>query len=132
METQTLLTTASLLSVLFVTLHLADDIVRGMERGGLPNLLAVPILVTWLYGTLMLGERRSGYIITLLGTLLGTLMPVVHSEWRGVAGRGIATSSGLFWVWTLIALGVSSAFAFVLATRGLWSDFRSRTCRAEV
>ena len=134
MKHRSLLTTASLLSILLVTLHLADDIVRGMEKGGLPNLIAVPILVTWLYGTLMLGERRSGYIITLLGAFLGALVPVVHFRVAGgVAGRGIATSSGaLLWVWTLIALGVTSAFAVILAIRGLWSEFRSPTRRDEV
>jgi hypothetical protein len=62
-----MLTIASLLSILFFTFHLADDIVRGMEPGTLTNLTAVPIFVLWLYGTLVLAERRSGYIITLLG-----------------------------------------------------------------
>ena len=32
------LTVASLLSILFLTFHLADDIVRGYEKGGLSNL----------------------------------------------------------------------------------------------
>jgi hypothetical protein len=49
-------------SILFMTFHLADDIVRGMEPGTLSNLIAVPILVVWLYGTLVLAERRSGYV----------------------------------------------------------------------
>ncbi|HEX8395700.1 MAG TPA: hypothetical protein VF665_25330 [Longimicrobium sp.] len=66
-----LLRLASLLSVLFFTLHLADDIVRGMEPGTLPNLLAVPICVLWLYGTLVVPERRAGHVIMLLGALLG-------------------------------------------------------------
>jgi len=34
-------------------------------------LVAVPILVVWPYGTLVLAERRSGYVIILLGSLLG-------------------------------------------------------------
>src|SRR5882762_2649011 len=50
-----------LLSILFGTFHLADDIARGMLPGGLPNLFAVVICVVWLYGTLVLAERRSGY-----------------------------------------------------------------------
>ena len=32
MKQNLLLTTTSLLSILFVTFHLADDIVRGLER----------------------------------------------------------------------------------------------------
>ena len=61
------LTVTSLLSVLLFTFHLADDIVRGIEKGGLGNLTAVPIFVVWMYGTLVLAERRSGYVIMLLG-----------------------------------------------------------------
>jgi hypothetical protein len=68
MKQNLLLTIASLLSVLFMTFHLADDIVRGMEPGGLSSLIAVPILVVLLYGTLVLAERRSGYVIVLLGS----------------------------------------------------------------
>jgi len=118
-----MLTIASLLSVLFVTLHTADDIVRGMEPGTLFDLIAVPILVVWLYGTLVLAERRSGYVIILLGSLLGLLVPVIHMKGKGVGvASGIANSSGgFFFVWTLIALGVTALFSIVLSARGLWS-----------
>jgi hypothetical protein len=116
------LTVASLLSMVFMTLHLADDIVRGMENGGLSNLIIVPILVTWLYGTLELSERRSGYVIILLGSLLGAVVPVVHLRGTGgVAAGEIAKSSGsLFFVWTQIALGVTAVFSVILSVRGLW------------
>src|SRR5437879_3100111 len=43
MKQNVMLTTASVLSILFFTFHLADDIVRGMEPGTLTNLSAVPI-----------------------------------------------------------------------------------------
>ena len=116
------LTVASLLSVVFVTLHMADDIVRGMEKGGPSSLIIVPILVIWLYGTLELSGRRSGYVIILLSSLLGALVPVVHFRVTGgVAAGEIAKSSGaLFFVWTQIALGVTAAFSVVLSVRGLW------------
>jgi len=118
-----MLTTASLLSVLFMTFHLADDIVRGMEPGGLSDLIAVPILVVLLYGTLLLAERRSGYVIILLGSLLLLGVPVIHMKGKGVGvTSGIANSSGgFFFVWTLIALGVTALFSIVLSARGLWS-----------
>jgi hypothetical protein len=118
-----MLTVASLLSVLFMTFHLADDIVRGMEPGGLSNLTAAPILVVLLYGTLVLAERRSGYVIILLGSLLLLAVPVVHMKGKGVGvASGIANSSGgFFFVWTLIALGVTALFSIVLSARGLWS-----------
>jgi len=50
------LTITSLLSILLVTFHVSDDVVRGMEKGGVSNLTVVPILVVWLYGTLALAE----------------------------------------------------------------------------
>ena len=120
---------ASLLSILLTTLHLTDDIVRGFEKGGPSNLLAVPILVTWLYGTLVLAERRSGYVIILLGSLLGALVPVIHFRVAGgVAGGEIARSTGaFFWVWTLIALGVSSLFSVILSVQGLWRLQRGKS-----
>ena len=69
MKHNVMLTIASLLSILFLTFHLTDDIVRGMEPGTLSNLFAVPILVVWLYGTLVLAEKRSGYVIIFPGHL---------------------------------------------------------------
>jgi hypothetical protein len=117
-----MLTITSRLSILLMTLHLADDIVRGFEKGGVSNLLAVPILVTWLYGTLVLAERRSGYVIILLGSLLGTSVPIFHFRGAGgVVGGEIAKSSGaFFFVWTLIVLGVTAMFSLVLSARELW------------
>jgi hypothetical protein len=117
------LTIASLLSVLFFTFHLADDIVRGMEPGTLTNLPAVPIFVFWLYGTLVLAERRSGYIITLLGGLFALVVPLAHMWGKGVgvASRLATTSGHFFFVWTLIAIGVTGLFSVILSARGLWS-----------
>ena len=61
MKRDVTLTVTSLLSILFFTFHLADDIVRGMEPGSSQTSRAVPTFVFWLYGTLvLLGERRSG------------------------------------------------------------------------
>lgn len=122
MKNNLLLTVASLLSILLLTFHLADDIVRGFEKGGLSNLIAVPITVLWLYGTLVLAERRSGYVIVLLGSLLGAFVPVVHFRAAaGVAGGRIANSSGaFFFVWTLLAIGVCSVFSIILSAHGLW------------
>lgn len=117
------LTIVSLLSILFFTFHLADDIIRGFEKGGVSNLTAVPIFVVWLYGTLVLAERRSGYVIILLGSLLGLAVPVIHMMGKGVGVDGpIGKSSGaFFFVWTLIALGVTALFSVILSARGLWS-----------
>ena len=115
-----MLTIASLLSILFGTFHLADDIARGMSPGGLPNLFAVVICVVWLYGTLVLAERRSGHVIMLLVGLFAAGMPVIHM--RGAHYGEIAKSTGgFFFVWTLWALGALGGFTFILSARGLWS-----------
>ena len=120
MKQNVMLTTTSLLSILFFTLHLADDIVRGMEPGKLSNLTAVPIFVLWLYGTLVLAGRRSGYVIMLLVGLFAAGMPVIHM--RGAHYGEIAKSTGgFFFVWTLWALGALGGVTFILAARGLWS-----------
>ena len=123
MKQNVMLTSASLLSILFFTFHQADDIIRGMEPGTVVDLIAVPIAVIWLYGTLVLAERRSGYVIILLGSLLSLAVPVIHMKGKGVGvASGIANSSGaFFFVWTLIALGVTALFSVILSARGLWS-----------
>ena len=122
MKRSVMLTITSLLSILFFTLHLADDIVRGIEPGTLTNLTAVPIYVFWLYGTLVLAERRSGYIIMLLGGLFALVVPLAHMRGKGVGvTSSIGNSSGhFFFVWVLIAIGVTGLFSVILSARGLW------------
>ena len=129
MKLNQMLTIATLLSIILSTFHLADDIVHGFEKGGASNLTALPIFVVWLYGTLVLAGRRSGYIIILLGSLLGLIVPVIHMKGRGVGvGSSIAHSSGgFFFVWTLIAIGVTALFSVILSTRGLWNLRRGRS-----
>jgi hypothetical protein len=117
-----MLTITSLLSMLFFTFHLTDDIVRGFEPGGFKHIQGVLTLAVWLYGTLVLAGRRSGYVIILLGSLLGSLMPLAHMRGAGLVGGRIAGSSGVFFfVWTLLALGVTALFSVILSARGLWS-----------
>jgi hypothetical protein len=128
MKEERLLTIASLLSILFFTFHLADDIRRGIEPGTLTNLTAVPIFVFWLYGTLVLTERRSGYIIKLLGGLFALVVPLAH-----IRGKGVGITSSLpkfsghfFFVWVLFAIGVTGLFSVILSARGLWATRKSR------
>src|ERR1700736_2473926 len=90
MKQTAMLTTASLLTILFITLHLTGDILFKMAPAGLVNLFAVLVLVVQLYGTLVLGGRRAGYIIIFLGSVLGLLIPVVHMKGpRGLLGGDI-------------------------------------------
>jgi len=118
------LTITSLLLVLFLTFHLADDIRRGYEPGGLSNLVGgVLITVVLLYGTLVLAERRSGYIIMLLGSLFSLVVPIIHMKGRGVGvtSRVPNFTGHFFFVWTLIAIGVLGLFSAILSAHGLWS-----------
>src|SRR3954468_13937061 len=98
MRHNVMLTIASMLSLLLLSLHLADDIVRGFEPGGLSNLImTVLISVVWLYGTLVLAERRSGYIIMLLLSLFSLVVPYIHMRGKGVGVTSrLANSSGHF------------------------------------
>jgi hypothetical protein len=125
MKQNVMLTIASLLSILFMTIHLTDDIVRGMESGTLSSLIALPIFVVQLYGTLVLAGKRSGYVIILLGSLLGLLVPVIHMKGAGVGGAIAKSSGAFFFIWTLLALGVTALFSVILSVRGLWGHLRA-------
>jgi hypothetical protein len=114
-------TITSLLTILLVTLHVAGDIVRGMAPGNLATLSVIVFVVAvWLYGTLLLPRRRGAYIILLLGSLLGLVMPMLHMKGAGVGPGAAPTEGEFFFVWILLALGASAAFLLVLAVRGLW------------
>ena len=119
MKHNVMLTIASLLSILLLTLHVTDDIVRGISKAQSSN-IALAVLAGLLYGTLVLGERRSGHVITLLVGLAAAAMPVMHM--RGAHYPEIAKSpGGFFFVWTLWALGGLGGLTFLLSVRGLWS-----------
>lgn len=124
MKHSSMLTIASLLSILLFMFHLTDDIYRGIEPGGLSNLIGGSlIMVVWLYGATVLAERRSGYIIMLIGSLLSFGVPILHMKGKGVGvASGVVRSSGGFhFVWMLIALGVLGLFSLILSARGLWN-----------
>ena len=127
MKQNVILVIASLLSILFMTLHMTDDIVRGMEPGTLVDLVIVPILAIWLYGTLVLIDKRSGYAIILLGSLVSLIVPVVHMKGAGVGGAIARSSGSFFFIWTLFALGVTALFSVFLSARGLWKHLRGQT-----
>jgi hypothetical protein len=126
------LTTASLLTTLLMTFHLADDIVFKMSPAGLSNLFAVFIFVVLLCGTLVLAGRRAGYLIIFFGSVLGLVMPVLHMKGtRGMIGGEIGNSSeAFFFVWTLLALSTTATFSIILSARALLSLPWRRSRRA--
>ena len=121
------LTITSLLSILFFSLHWADEVARGLEPGTVPAFGGLLILAVWLCGTLVL-TGRTGLILILLGAILASGVPVLHMQGAGlVGGRIAANSSGaLFWVWTNIALGASGMLSVVLSVRELWTLRRGK------
>jgi hypothetical protein len=122
MKPNAVLVVTSLLSILLLTLHVTDDIVRGISKAE-PSKTALAVLVVLLYGTLVLAERRSGLIIMLLVGLFAAAMPIIHMS--GAHYPEIAKSAGgFFFVWTLWALGGVGGFTFILSARELWNRRR--------
>src|SRR5207245_10735108 len=108
-------------SILFMTFHLTDDIVRGMEPGTLFDLIAVVILVVWLYGTLVLAGRRSGYVIILLGSLLGLVVTVIHMKGAGVGGTLAKPRGAFFFIAYLLSIAGIALASVILYASSLWT-----------
>jgi hypothetical protein len=120
MSLHSIYTRMSLLAIFFVTLHYTDDVirkVRGMDQGGWQVLIALLMLVVWLYAILVLAERKSGYIVSLIMALLNSLIPLGHLT--GMAGEAtpgeILASSGPFFVWVVIALALTIFSSLILS-----------------
>jgi hypothetical protein len=118
------LTIASLLSILLLPFHIAGDIDLGLDRGGSIVLVVVPVLLVVTYGTLMLAERRSGHVLMFLGGIVALGMPIIHRN-NGFTPAVGKSPGGVFFIWTLIALGVAGSLTMILSARGLW-NLRSR------
>lgn len=121
MNESVMLKVSSVLAMLLFSIHVTDDVVRGIEGGGLEHLFGMLILVVWLYGALVSSERWWNRVIVILGALLAAVVPVLHMRGTGVGGE-FARSPGAFrYIWTLYALGVTGAFSLILSARGLLS-----------
>ena len=120
MKHNVMLIVASLLTLLLMIIHLTQDVMRQADG---TNMIPIPIVVfaVWLYGTLMLSDRVWGYIIMLLGGLIGAGMIIVHAK-----GGVVSKSGGFFFVWTLFALSTTGWFTAILSARGIWTTLRSR------
>ena len=114
------LTVASLLTIVLLPFHIGGDIALGFDKGG-PGLLyvVVPILLLVACGALLLAERRSGHVIMFLGGLAALGMPIIHRN-NGFTAAVARSPGGLFFIWTLVALGVTGGLAMILSARELW------------
>jgi hypothetical protein len=112
------LTIASLLAIILLPFHIGGDVVLGFDKGGSGLLfVVVPFLAC---GTLLLAERRSGHIIMFLGGLAALGMPIIHRN-NGFTAAVARSPGGVFFIWTLIALGVIGGLVIILSARGLWN-----------
>ena len=114
MKANALLSITSLLSIVLLTFHLADDVLLGKDVLDIGRLsIYLPIIAVWLCGTLLLIGRRSGYIVCFLGALIGLSVVAIHaSGTTGIHGTFLH-------VWLLIAIGSASLFSLILAAVGL-------------
>jgi hypothetical protein len=116
MKHKDMLVGTSLLSVLLLSFHLTQDALHatpGTRAAGAGNLVAALILFVFLCGPALLAEHRLGQIIMLLGALFAMAMPVLHLT----GGADMNKHSGaFFFVWCLIALGVTGLFSVLLLT----------------
>ena len=117
----TTLTVASLISIILLPFHIAGDVVLGLDKGGSGLVfVVVPILLLVACGALLLAERRSGHVIMFLGGLATLGMPIIHRN-NGFTPAVARSPGGLFFIWTLIALGVIGGLIMILSARGLWN-----------
>jgi hypothetical protein len=120
MKRNVVLIVASLLTLLLMTVHMTQDVIRQAE-GAVQYPIPVVVFALWLYGTLMLSDRVWGYVIMLFGGLVGAGMIVIHSR-----GMVMGNSGGFFVVWTLFAVSTTGWVTMILSARGLWMTFRAR------
>jgi hypothetical protein len=115
MKNNVILVVTSLLSIVLLSIHVTDDIVRGFDAWTPQSFIFGVVLAILLYGTLVLPERRSGHIIMLITGLGAAAMPIIHSR----AGAAARTSGGFLFIWTLFALGATGTLSIILTVRGL-------------
>ena len=121
MKQNAALTISSLIAIVLFPVHLTHDFIFGLDSMTRPGTFTfLAIMLVFLYGTVELSGRRSGYVIMLLLGIAAMAMPVLHT-----VGGPRSASRGFFFVWTLLALGGTGVFSATLAARELWRSMRA-------
>src|SRR5689334_1385991 len=123
MKPGVLLTGTTVLTGLCLTLHVADDITRGMDTIGLHTLTAILVFGLWLYGALVLSGRLWGYILQLLLSIVGLGVVIIHPKGAHIAQIAVS-NGGVLFVWTLFVLGTTSFLSMLLCVHGLLASRR--------
>ena len=119
------LTIASLLSIILLPFHVGGDVALGLDKGGSGIVfILLPVLLLVACGALLLADRISGHVIMFFGGLVALGMPIIHRN-NGFTPTVAKAPGGVFFIWTLVALGVTGGLAIILSVRGLW-NLRSR------
>jgi hypothetical protein len=66
-------------------------------------------------------------VILLIVSLLELVVPAVHMKGAGVGGAIASSNGAFFFIWTLLALGVTALFCVMLSARGLWASWSRRS-----
>ena len=112
-----LLTVLSLLAIVLVAMHIADDYVHGFDRRVVDNPYGILILVAWSSGVLLLRDHLIGRIVLFLGGLVAIVMPILHLNGRGYGDEFLKTDGALRFIWTLYMLGAIGGVILIGAIR---------------
>ena len=119
MNKNLLLTITSLATIVLLTLHIVDDIVRGIDPAGMMNMFGIAVAAVLVYGIAVHRERLAGLLMMLFVGFFSAAMPVVHL--RSPRINDIARGEyGFFFIWMLWALGVLGIFIMILTVDIIW------------
>src|SRR5438477_6288774 len=100
-----LLTILSVLAIVLMAGHVADDFILGFDKGVVRNWYGISIWVVWLCGLVFWRDRLIGRIILLLGGVIALGMPIIHLNGRGYGDEFLHSGAAFRFIWTLYILG---------------------------
>lgn len=123
MNRGTLLTTASLLAAVLLSLHISQDIILGLDKAGINHLVGVALILAIACGALLLPHRRVGKVLMLLGGAMAAAMLPLHMR-NGLRPELLQADGATLFVTTLYLLGVTGFFTIIVAALELWKPSR--------
>lgn len=119
-----LLTLLSLLAMVLVMVHGADDFILGFDRAMIQNWYLLSIWVVWSCGVALWRDRVSGRIILLLGGIAAVAVPVIHLNGRGYGDAFVHSGAAIRFIVTLYALGTIGPMMIILSVREMLESQR--------